>query len=260
MAVPIRDPQKFLPRVLGIVASDNLASIRVQERCGKIAEMLFDKIGAATSMEALAGRFQNESWWPWFRETETLGDLEPKIRVVDSSIRHEGSLEMGYDPWAFIVDGDLELTGDLICETPGGRTSTLIITGSLRARNLFYANSARIGVEGSATFEEFVLGTWGDGGATFGAEGALSARAVLLDAQTSISARRFNCLLMGGQGWREFTPDFVDGDTDIFVPEVLDPGGLYLDFDLARQWIKEGREIFDPEQEAEWRAKCLPRS
>jgi len=65
---------------------------------------------------------------------------------------------------------------------------------------------------------------------------------------------------MGGRGWREFTPDFLDGETDIFAPELLQPGSTYLDFPRARAWLEEGRSVFDPNREAAWRAKCLPRS
>lgn len=206
-------------------------------------------------MDALASRFGSASWWAWFRETETINDESPNIRLARGPLRIDGSLEVRDEPWAYIVDGDLELGGDLVCETPESRTSTLIITGSLRARNVVYSSSARISVRGDATLAGFVHGVWGDGGAELGIHGTLDARGVLLDSHTPISAKRFATLILGGGGWRSFTPDFRDGETDVFVPEVLDRGGPFLDFHRAEDWIREGRSVFLPAREAEWRAR-----
>lgn len=67
-----------------------------------------------------------------------------------------------------------------------------------------------------------------------GLDGALRARAVLLDSATSIEARGgFQTVLVGHPGWREYTPDVVsdpERDPERFVPEVL--RGRQLD--LAR--------------------------
>lgn len=206
-------------------------------------------------MDALASRFQSASWWTWFHETETTNDESPNVRLVQGSLCLDTSLELRDDPWACIVDGDLELRGDLLCETPESRTSTLIITGSLRARNVVFGSSARISVKGDTTLSGFVHGIWGDGGAEFGTTGTLDARGVLLDSHTPISAGRFATLILGGTGWRAFKPDFLDGNADVFVPEVLDRGGPFVDFHRAEQWIREGRSVFLPEREAEWRAR-----
>lgn len=215
----------------------------------------FDEFSEPSTMDALASRFGSASWWAWFRETETLNDESPNIRLARGPLRIDGSLEVRDEPWAYIVDGDLELGGDLVCETPESRTSTLIITGSLRARNLVYGSSARISVRGDTTLAGFVHGMWGDGGAELAIHGTLDARGVLLDSHTPISAGRFATLILGGGGWRSFTPDFRDGETDVFVPEVLDRGGPFLDFHRAEDWIRADRSVFLPEREAEWRAR-----
>jgi hypothetical protein len=215
----------------------------------------FDEFSEPSTMDALASRFGSASWWAWFRETETINDESPNIRLARGPLRIDGSLEVQDEPWAYIVDGDLELGEDLVCTTPESRTSTLIITGSLRARNVMYGSSARIGVDGDTILTGFVHGIWGDGGAVFGTEGTLDARGVLLDSNTPISAGRFATLILGGGGWREFTPDFRDGDTDVFVPEVLDRGGPFLDFYRAEEWIRQGLSVFLPAREAEWRAR-----
>lgn len=215
----------------------------------------FDELGEPSSMDALASRFQSASWWKWFRETETLNDEPPNIRLVHGPLRVDGSLELQDDPWAYIVDGDLELHGDLLCKTPESRTSTLIITGSLRARNVLYGASAQLDVHGDTTLTGFVHGIWGDGGAVFGTHGTLDARGVLLDSHTPIWAGRLATLILGGDGWRSFTPDFRNGESDVFVPEVLDRGGPFVDFYRAETWIREGHSVFIPEREAEWRAR-----
>jgi hypothetical protein len=215
----------------------------------------FDELGEPSSMDALASRFRSASWWAWFHETETTNDEPLNVRLVDGPLHLDGSLELQDEPWAYIVDGSLELQGDLLCRTPDSRTSTLIITGSLRARNVVYGSSARVSVCGDTTLTGFVHGMWGDGGAVFGTHGTLDARGVLLDSNTPILAGRFATLILGGGGWHGFTPDFRNGESDVFVPEVLDRGGPFVDFYRAETWIREGHSVFIPEREAEWRAR-----
>ncbi len=217
-------------------------------------EHAFEEFGAPGAMDALASRFGSASWWAFFRETEGLNDAAPNVRIVDGPLRIEGSLALRAEQWAYIVDGDLELGGDLVCETPNALTSTLIVTGSIRARNIIYSNSARIGVSGDTTLTGFIVGTWGDGGAVFWTDGTLDARGVLLDSNTAISAGRYATLILGGGGWQEFTPDFRNGETDVFVPDVLASGGPNLDFHRAEQRVRAGHSVFVPEREAQWRA------
>lgn len=216
-----------------------------------------DELGEETTFAEVARRFAGASWLASFLETEQLNDPETNgivvPRIVNAGLRLDDTLESGPGPWAVIVDGDLETRGDLVCTTDDYLTSTLIVTGDVRARNVRFAASARVGIEGDLVVGDglgIVSGTWGDGGAVLWAR-SCEAALVLLDGNTSIDADRCRrTLVCGSTGWREFAPDIHDHATfeEMFEPAAFDERGN-LDFGRAMALANEGRSALRPEVE-----------
>lgn len=215
-----------------------------------------EELGRPTSFDELSARHAGATWLPWLRETPSLIDLPISPVLVEGGLRHVGDLETGEGPWVVVVDGDLELDGDLHLSTGDYRCSMLLVTGSLRCRNLSYSGSARVGVERDLHASGLVLGSNGDSNACLGAAGSLTARAVLLDDHTSISAGTFHTLIVGAPGWQEFRPDLRDDfeqNATHFHPDVLYEGSL--DHDLALARARTGAGPFLPEVERALREK-----
>lgn len=228
--------------------------------------MKLDELGREVTFEELSERFRRHDLWDWFLETRTLVSMEVRPRLIEGSIHTSEDVETGEGPWALILDGDLVTTGDVILTTGDYATSTLIVTGHLRARNLEYGGSARAEVDRDLTVSGVIIGTWGTDGAMLGVGGTLTARAVLLDSHTPIWAKAggprsvpeaFRTLIVGGKGWREFEPDIVSDDIErheqTFVPEVLE--GRVLDHAKALAHAQRGGSPFLPEVERALRAK-----
>ncbi|AKQ69962.1 hypothetical protein A176_006874 [Myxococcus hansupus] len=216
-----------------------------------------DELGEETTFEEVSRRFAGASWLASFLETEELNDPETNgivvPRIVSGSLRFDDTLESGSGPWAVIVVGDLETRGDLVCTTDDYLTSTLIVTGDVRARNVRFAASARVGIEGDLVVGGglgIVSGTWGDGGAVLWAR-SCEAALVLLDDNTSISADRCRrTLVCGSTSWREFTPDIHGHETfeALFEPAAFDARGN-LDPARAMALANEGRSALRPDVE-----------
>ncbi|MFT3925378.1 MAG: hypothetical protein QM778_22760 [Myxococcales bacterium] len=214
----------------------------------------FEDLGESTSMAALKSRFAECPWWDNFREAESLNDEAPRVRLIEGPLELDGDLHTGSDPWAVIVDGSLTLSGTLECYTEDARTSTLIVTGPVRAANLFFASAAQVWV-GSLELSGFVIGTWGDSGAWLSSAGPLIARGVLLDSHTAAYGHPTQAIVLAGRGWQNLVPDIADGENALFVPEVRDRGGPFLNFHAARDAAKSGRPVFDVAQEASLRGR-----
>ncbi|MFP2961547.1 hypothetical protein ACLEPN_28000 [Myxococcus sp. 1LA] len=216
-----------------------------------------DALGEETTFAEIARRFAGASWLASFLETEPLNDPETNgivvPRIVNASLRFDDTLKSGPGPWAVIVDGDLETSGDLVCRTDDYLVSTLIVTGDVRARNVRFASSARVGIEGDLVVGGglgVVSGTWGDGGAVLWAR-SCEAGLVLLDGNTSIDADRLRrTLVCGSTGWREFQPDIHDHATfkELFEPDAFEEHGN-LDPERAMTLANAGRSALRPEVE-----------
>ncbi|UPK68450.1 hypothetical protein [Chitinophaga filiformis] len=216
--------------------------------------------GTATSMDALKAQYGEQYWWKWFEETASLNDEPVSIRHIAGPLRMDGDFILEEDPWAVIIDGDVEIKGTLICKTPEERLSTLVILGKLKAQHLFFSGSARLAIEDDTTLDGFVVGTWGDGGASLDVTGTLTARGVLLDPHTPAKAsKQIDALIMCGEGWPT-KPDFLDGDQpELFDPAVLERGGDFVDLHLVRQAAQAGRPVFNQEvEQARRQEKGLP--
>lgn len=204
-------------------------------------------LGTPTSMDELKKQYGGQYWWDWFEETESLNDEPVSIRHIAGPLAIDGDFILDEDPWAIIIDGDVEIKGTLICKTPEERMSTLVVLGKLQADNLFFSGSARLAVEDDTTLNGFVVGTWGDGGASLDVTGTLTARGVLLDQHTPAKAsKQIDALIMCGEGWPT-KPDFLDGDQPaLFDPGVRDRGGDFVDLNLIRKAAQAGTPVFNP--------------
>ncbi|WP_143081047.1 hypothetical protein [Chitinophaga rupis] len=210
-------------------------------------------------MNELKEQYGEQHWWSWFEETASLNDEPVYIGYITGPLQIDGDLILDEDPWAIIIDGNVEVKGTIICKTPEERVSTLMILGKLQARNLFFSGGARVAIEDDATLYGFVVGTWGDGGASLNVTGTLTARGVLLDAHTPAKAtKQIDALIMCGEGWPA-KPDFLDGDQpELFDPGVLDRGGPFVDLNLVRNAAQAGAPVFDQAAEqARRKAKGL---
>lgn len=212
-------------------------------------------LGSRSSMDDLKKLYGEQDWWSWFEETASQNEETVSVRHIKGQKLIDGDLILDEDPWAVIIDGNMEVNGTVICNTPEGRISTLVVLGKLQAENLFYSGSAQLLIKEDTTINGFVVGTWGDGGATLGVNGTLTARGVLLDPHTPAEIKHVNALIMCGEGW-SIEPDFLDGDhPELFVHHVLDRGGPFVDFKLVRKAALAGEPVFDPAAEQAWRMK-----
>ncbi|RKH42708.1 hypothetical protein [Corallococcus sicarius] len=228
--------------------------------------MRLDEQGREVSFEELSERYRGHELWAWFLETRTLVDTEVRPRLIEGGLDTSEDVETGDGPWALIVEGDLVTTGDVLLSTGDYASSTLLVTGHLRARSLKYATSARVVVDRDLTASGVIVGTWGTDGAVLGVGGTLTARAVLLDSHTPLWANAggprsvpeaFRTLIVGGRGWQEFTPDLECDDIErheqTYVPEVLRAG--VLDHARALAHARHGGSPFLPEVERALREK-----
>lgn len=218
-----------------------------------------EELGQPTTFEQLSARHAAAPWLRWFLENRTLVSEEPTPRLLQGDLRLARDLKSGEGPWVMILEGDLETSGDLDFTTGDYAVSTLIVLGDVRARNVSFSSSARVSITGNLFASGLVIGTNGDSSACLGTAKTLTARAVLLDEHTSISADSgagFRTLLAGARGWQEFEPDVVlDPETNeaFFHPEVLRQGSL--DHGLALEHARRGVGPFLPEVERELRRK-----
>ncbi|WP_342378314.1 hypothetical protein NVS55_03005 [Myxococcus stipitatus] len=225
-----------------------------------------DSMGREVSYEELAERLKGHELLRWLMDNRTLVDEEPQPRLIEGSVEVTHDLVTGDGPWLLVILGDLVTTGDLRFRTDDYATSSLLVTGSLRARNVRYGGSARVAVDKDLVASGVIVGTGGDSEANLGVSGTLTARAVLLDAHTSIWATAggprsvpegFRTLVVGGRGWREFPLDFDIDELSLhaqtFVPEVLTRG--LLDTDKALAHARTGGSPFLPDVERRLKEK-----
>src|SRR4051794_38588908 len=107
--------------------------------------MNLEDLGRETTLAHLQERYGHHRDWKWLAETTIHNDeAQTPVRcwLIDGGISVQESLQTGEGPWVIVVDGDLETTGDLIFRTGTYLTSTILVLGHVRARHVFYRNSA----------------------------------------------------------------------------------------------------------------------
>ncbi len=194
--------------------------------------MRLDLRGEESSFAAISERFADHRDLALFLETASQNDPatngEVSVRLLRESLRSNEDLVTDQGPWAVFIDGDLETSADLICSTGEYRvSSTLVVTGTVRARNLHFHTSARVVIGRDLVVENLVVGAGGDSGALLGA-GTIDARLVVLDSNTCISAHHdLRAIVIGGRGWQEFVPDISDAFDH--HPSIFDSGVFRAD-------------------------------
>jgi hypothetical protein len=180
--------------------------------------------------------------------SEYLGQQSAKVEEAEI---HAGglqgdTLDFGPGPWVIVVDGDLLTPGDLTLDTRDN--SIIVVTGSVRARNVFFDEGTLVVIENDLVATGVVVGTHGDSNAGLDVGGALTARGVFLDAHTGMTVRGpLNALVSCAPGWK-LPQDFVGQDQrTLFVPEALN--GERVDAFLVRQLAAEGRAVDLPHAE-----------
>lgn len=187
-------------------------------------------------------------------EAAASDDGEASVCLIEGPLTIDGDLRIGESPRAIVVDGSLTVGGTFECLTEDGGPGMLLVTGQVRAANLFFGRATQVAV-GSLEVAGYVIGTWGDGGAWLSTRDALVARGVLLDAHTPAFGAPIHALVLAATGWRGLVPDVLDGESPLFVPGVCSRGGRFLDFHAARVAARAGNPVFDAVHEATWRAR-----
>ncbi len=148
-------------------------------------------------------------------------------------------------PWALIIDGDLEVSGDIDLSTEPYETSLFVVLGHVRARNLRFDGSAACFVSKSLVLSGGCFGSHGDEGAALYAE-SLTARTLMLDGHTGANVATLEGVAFGSEDWglpQHFTS--ADRAADFFIAEALNAEG---DLDQGRAWtlMTSGRDPFLP--------------
>ncbi|MEE1739751.1 hypothetical protein [Streptomyces sp. BE147] len=187
--------------------------------------MQLDEEGRASSIPEILEQFPGREW-SWALEAfEYWGEL-PTVRLYPSGCTTTQPVEAGDVPFFVVVDGDLTSTApvDLVtCDyTPG----LVIVTGSLHAPLLYFANNIRVFVGGDVRVSGACLGQHGDRNAMLAVAGELHARALILGSYAEVCADGGIRALVYAHGWEQLSPDIVnDGlgdDSPFFRPELLD--------------------------------------
>jgi hypothetical protein len=88
-----------------------------------------------------------------------------------------------------VVDGDLVAAGHVDLDTDDYYQGRVIITGSLRADSLYFADGVRVVVEGAAHIASACVGRYGDRNAALCVDGELSVPLLAVDSNTSVWAK-----------------------------------------------------------------------
>ncbi|WP_406500071.1 hypothetical protein OG936_36705 [Streptomyces sp. NBC_00846] len=161
------------------------------------------------------------------------------MRLYPSGCTTTQPVWTGNGPYFVVVDGDLTSTAPVELVTCDYTPGPVIVTGSLNAPSLSFANNIRVFVGGDVRVSA-CLGELGDRNAVLAVEGELHARAQILDSYADACADGSIRVLIYANGWEQLRPDIVnDGpgdDSRFFRPELLrhDETGTCLSFPAAR--------------------------
>jgi hypothetical protein len=208
--------------------------------------MRLDKGGEGTTIAELLERFVGRSW------LYELGDLHPEprreaeaagaVRFYEGGLTTGEPVETGDGPYVVIVDGDLVTPGHVALETDDYLPGRVIVTGSLCAGSLSFANGARVVVEGQADIARVCVGQWGDRDGVFDVHGELSVPLLVLDRNSFVGAGKgFRGLIYSCSPVGAVEPDIESDDPgdDLFFPAELLDDEDFLDLDKL---IKAGRD------------------
>lgn len=152
---------------------------------------------------------------------------EQEIRLYEGGLRVGGDLASETDgdwvPYNTIVDGDLTVGGDLEWwDSASG--NFLLVTGSLRARNVLLSGCPDVVVRGDLTASGAVQGSYGDDGGYLAVAGDTRARTVISTLYFNMHfAGRLDALLIADPHRVNRPVDFTDEELDeLVLPALLD--------------------------------------
>ncbi|MCP3064163.1 hypothetical protein LXT21_35865 [Myxococcus sp. K38C18041901] len=143
----------------------------------------------------------------------------PEIHLVTGPVRLEKLVPKS--PWILVVDGDLEVAGDIDLSTSPYDISLFVVFGEVRARNLRFSGSACCYVTKSVELTGGCFGDHGDESAELHTA-RLKARVLMLDGNTGVNATELDAVVFASEGWGlplHFTSK--DVASEVFVPEAL---------------------------------------
>ncbi|MGY3061504.1 Leucine-rich repeat (LRR) protein [Streptomyces sp. TE3672] len=171
---------------------------------------------------------------------------EQEIRLYEGGLHVTGHLEPEGDsdwvPYNTVVDGDLTVDGDLDwwddCDG-----NFFMVTGSLRARNVFLSGCPNVVVRGDLEVTGGICGSYGDGGWLVVC-GRTRARIVISVSYFGMTfAEQPQALLVAENGPSNCPVDFTDEELDtVLLPELLDDDGTADEGKIAEA-LREGRQV-----------------
>ncbi|MFG2221327.1 hypothetical protein ACGFN1_42310 [Streptomyces sp. NPDC048685] len=171
---------------------------------------------------------------------------EQEIRLYEGGLHVAGHLEPEGDsdwvPYNTVVDGDLTVDGDLDwwddCDG-----NFFMVTGSLRARNVFLSGCPNVVVRGDLEVTGGICGSYGDGGWLVVC-GRTHARIVISVSYFGMTfAEQPQALLVAENGPSNCPVDFTDEELDtVLLPELLDDDGTADEGKIAEA-LREGRQV-----------------
>ncbi|MFF9572447.1 hypothetical protein [Streptomyces sp. NPDC014685] len=172
---------------------------------------------------------------------------EQEIRLYEGGLHVAGHLEPEGDedwvPYNTVVDGDLTVDGDLDWwDNSSG--NFLVVTGDLRARNVFLSGCPNVLVRGNLEVTGGFCGSYGDDGGILTVRGGVRAALVIGMLYFGLDLAEQPQALLVADPYRTNRPvDFTDDELDrILLPELLGEDGE-AEARLIERAMAEGRQI-----------------
>lgn len=176
-------------------------------------------------------------------------DREQQIRLYEQSLHLVGDLDMvdwtggGY-PYNVVVDGDLTVDGDVNYFCDEGPGFLHLVTGTLRARNLFLNGFPNVVVRGDLIVTHGVLGCYGEDGGLLKVAGTVQAQTVVKSWYFNTSfASPPRAVVVADRSVAGGPTDHVeDLAASALLPDLLDSDGD-VDTERVQQALRHGRPI-----------------
>jgi hypothetical protein len=176
-------------------------------------------------------------------------DRGQQIRLYEESIHLVGDLSLvdwtgGSYPYNVVVDGDLTVEGDVTYFCDEGPGFLHLVTGTLRARNLFLNGFPNVVVRGDLIVTHGVLGCYGEDGGLLKVAGKVQAQTVVKSwyFQTSFASRPRAVVVADWSVAGGPTDHTEDLAASALLPDLL-TGDDDVDTNRVEQALRHGRPI-----------------